>query len=228
MRLVVPPVQVAIELDLNAEEVGRLNKDWWQLKGLQDLSQVYDEVKEDIHPFVDFFKQAKNAGMSPHHMVSTLLAPEQLPHLESRIRALQDDSHRFEYWNRRAEENLRDMKSQITAASEELAKVNRKRQELEGFTNQLKKDDKGYLWVSNVAKENACQVLSDNRGMLNAVIHSVLAALNEIPGLWQYRQSCPEDLLKEVHERLANSIVGNVISAASSSGVRGQSYRNLP
>jgi len=41
------PVQVATDLDINSEEVTRLYKEWWKLKGLHHLNELYEEIGED-------------------------------------------------------------------------------------------------------------------------------------------------------------------------------------
>ena len=38
------PVQVATDLDINSGEVTRLYKEWWKLKGLHQLNELYQEI----------------------------------------------------------------------------------------------------------------------------------------------------------------------------------------
>ena len=42
------PVQVAIALNLPEPEVAKFYVDYWKLKGLYTLNQVYDKNKDDI------------------------------------------------------------------------------------------------------------------------------------------------------------------------------------
>ena len=47
------PVDVAITLNLRQAEVSEFYGEYWKLKQLYDLSRVYEEIKGDIHSFVN-------------------------------------------------------------------------------------------------------------------------------------------------------------------------------
>ena len=47
------PVDVAITLNLRQAEVTEFYREYWNLKQLYDLSRVYEEIKGDIHSFVN-------------------------------------------------------------------------------------------------------------------------------------------------------------------------------
>src|ERR671914_905408 len=57
-------IQVAIALQLGADEVSEYHKEYLTLVHRDNLNQVYEEVKDDdIEPFVSLYKSTKAAGM---------------------------------------------------------------------------------------------------------------------------------------------------------------------
>lgn len=46
------PIEVAIALNLRESEIAQYYKEYWKLKQLHDLSQVYEEIKGDIGSFL--------------------------------------------------------------------------------------------------------------------------------------------------------------------------------
>jgi hypothetical protein len=62
------PVDVAITLNLRQAEVTEFYREYWKLKQLYDLNQVYEEIKDDIYSFVELYKLAKAVGMNTQHV----------------------------------------------------------------------------------------------------------------------------------------------------------------
>jgi hypothetical protein len=50
------PVDVAIVLNLMQAEVTEFYREYWNLKQLYDLSEVYGEIKGDISSFVNLYR----------------------------------------------------------------------------------------------------------------------------------------------------------------------------
>jgi hypothetical protein len=70
------PVDVAIELNLRQAEVTEFYREYWNLKQLDDLSRVYEEIKGDIHSFVNLYRLIKSAGMNSQQVIRLLtIAP---------------------------------------------------------------------------------------------------------------------------------------------------------
>ena len=66
------PVEVAIELDLNEKQVTKYYREYWKLKGLHNLTIVYEEIKDDIAYFVKLHRLSKAAGMIHDNVVNLL------------------------------------------------------------------------------------------------------------------------------------------------------------
>jgi uncharacterized membrane protein len=57
------PVEVAIELDLPADQVRAIYREYWELESMYGLAQIYEEAKYDIHDLLRLHKIAKDLGM---------------------------------------------------------------------------------------------------------------------------------------------------------------------
>src|SRR5437867_1673452 len=73
------PIQVVIESGLNADE------EWLELKGLQELSQLYEEVKDDLFEFHEAYKLASDSGVFMTQLIDAAKCLEQIPSLETRL-----------------------------------------------------------------------------------------------------------------------------------------------
>jgi dimeric dUTPase (all-alpha-NTP-PPase superfamily) len=66
------PVQVAIALNIREPEVARFYVEYWKLKQLHSLSQIYEEIKDGIGYFVRLYISAKVARMDVKHVIRLL------------------------------------------------------------------------------------------------------------------------------------------------------------
>jgi hypothetical protein len=189
------PVQVTIDLDIKTGDVIRLHKEWWQLKGLSKLNQLYEEIGDEIFPIVNLYEHTRNAGIGSGQVVSALRTVERLPTVEKQLQTIINDVYTLEDRNERAEDISRDLSNQITTAKEtldsfgksinlrveEVVNLNSKKAQLESFITRLKSNSQEYCRVVSLAREELHQILSDKRVMLHAALLSVLEALKEDP-----------------------------------------------
>jgi hypothetical protein len=59
-------VKVAIELDLRSDDVTTLYTEYLKLKGLEELSLLYKERKDDLHEFHRAYKLTVDEGVAPN------------------------------------------------------------------------------------------------------------------------------------------------------------------
>jgi hypothetical protein len=60
------PVKVAIELDLRSDDVTKFYTDYLKLKGLEELSLLYKERKDDLQEFHRAYKLVVEEGVAPN------------------------------------------------------------------------------------------------------------------------------------------------------------------
>jgi hypothetical protein len=71
---------VAIELNIRASEAIMFQREYWELEGLHNLNQIYQEIKGDIWHFVNLWESVKVAGMGVPHVNRLLtIANNDLP-----------------------------------------------------------------------------------------------------------------------------------------------------
>src|ERR687890_2049752 len=63
------PLEVAIALNLRESEATKFYKEYWKLKQLHNLNMVYEEIKDDIAPFLKLYKSSKAKGMGIKQVV---------------------------------------------------------------------------------------------------------------------------------------------------------------
>ena len=84
------PLQVAIKLDIEPQEVDRLYKEFWNIKGLYKLNEIYAKLKDDIFSFVKLYQFAKREGMTPQRVINALKIAEQIPNLVAERQLIED------------------------------------------------------------------------------------------------------------------------------------------
>jgi hypothetical protein len=65
-------VDVVIELDLPADQVRATYRQYWDLKHMYELGQIYDEAEYDLHKLLRLHKIVKGLGMEEHDVINVL------------------------------------------------------------------------------------------------------------------------------------------------------------
>jgi DNA-binding CsgD family transcriptional regulator len=109
------PLEVAIALNLREEDATQYYKEYWNLKHLYNLNQVYEEVKDDgIQHFLSLYKSAKAAGMGIQQVISLLkIANNHLPAVEYRLQELRKEKASLEAGNRNSAILFQDLNDQV-------------------------------------------------------------------------------------------------------------------
>ena len=85
-------LNVAIALNLREPEITTLYLEYWKLRELNSLIQIYAEYKEDIWPIVNLHRSMKAAGIGIQHVLKLLrVATDDLPALEKKCEELRTE-----------------------------------------------------------------------------------------------------------------------------------------
>src|SRR6266487_1156818 len=104
------PVDVAIALNLRQAEVTEFYREYWKLKQLYDLSQVYEEIKGDIGSFLNLYQLAKAAGMNTQYVIRLLtIANNHLPAVEQRYEKLKREEVSLQAGNHNSARTLQEL-----------------------------------------------------------------------------------------------------------------------
>jgi hypothetical protein len=91
-------VDVVIALDLPADQVRAIYRQYWDLKHMYELGQIYDEAEYDLHKLLRLHKIVKGLGMEEHDIINVLeLAKNnQLEYLQWKVEYLRNDIEMLE------------------------------------------------------------------------------------------------------------------------------------
>jgi regulator of replication initiation timing len=133
------PVEVAIALDLPADQVHAIYLEYCKLDGMYRLAQIYDEAKYDLHDLLALHRIAKDRGMEKQDIINVLefVKHNQLRTLQAKVESLRNDIDRLEDEKTKAKIEYFRLKRMIGEAEETLAQ---KRKEMTHMDQESKYD----------------------------------------------------------------------------------------
>jgi hypothetical protein len=158
-------VKVAIELDLRSDDVTRSYTEYLKLKGLEELSLLYTERKDDLHEFHRAYKLAVDEGVAPQQLIIAANHLRDIASLESRREVLKRDVEGLEYKS-----------VEVYNTKKELERLSNEKRQCESLIARLKEGE-GYQRVQKIAEGIAMKILTDNSLILNTAIRTVLETL---------------------------------------------------
>ncbi|MFY9873581.1 MAG: hypothetical protein WAK17_28070 [Candidatus Nitrosopolaris sp.] len=101
-------VDVVIALDLPADEVRAIYREYWELKQMYELGQIYDETEYDLHGLLSLHRIFKDLGMEEHniHNVLELARNNQLQYLQWKVEYLRNDVEMLEIQKAKATNDI--------------------------------------------------------------------------------------------------------------------------
>jgi transposase len=192
------PLEVAIELNLKEPEVTKFYKEYWKLKRLHNLTLIYEELKDDIEPFLKLYRLSKAAGMNVQQVVNLLkIANNDLPDIQCRYERLKREVNTLEFNKQQSHRALSYFNSQIEMKSKALTSYRisciRERRDIEKLYNEktrlealitgFKSNDEQYLKIKQISEEKVKDVLNDSKLLLKFATLSVIESLRTNPEL---------------------------------------------
>ncbi|HZD81441.1 MAG TPA: hypothetical protein VE076_01075, partial [Nitrososphaeraceae archaeon] len=190
------PLQVAIELNLRDAQVTELYKEYWNLKNLHDLSQVYEEIRSGIYSFVQLYKLAKAAGMNTQHVVNVLkIANNHLPAVEQRYENLTRQVYSLEGDKRNSAMIVQELSNQITelqntsesyrsSCEEErrqMGELYEKMIRLEALVDDFQNNSEEYIKITRAVEDKVLGVVSDVKVLLRCALLSITESIRSNP-----------------------------------------------
>ena len=188
------PVQVATDLDINSGEVTRLYKEWWKLKGLHQLNELYQEIGDDIFEFHRTYKFIKAHGYAPGQLIEAAEHLDELPLLRSEREELMQENQNLEKQKENkamdleqineniaiAQQNLDSVNASIQANTEELERLNYQKLEVQKVIAGMN-TSAGYQRIQRIAESTATSILSKNQRVLLVALRALFQALKDEP-----------------------------------------------
>jgi hypothetical protein len=108
------PIQVAVVLNIREPEVAKFYVEYWKLVQHHTLDRIYEEIKDDIGPFVNLYTLAKVARMDVQHVIRLLeIANNDLPLVEHKYERLKRDLDDLEAEKRNSTRVFQEINDQI-------------------------------------------------------------------------------------------------------------------
>ena len=91
-------VEVVIALDLAADQVRAIYREYWELKGMYELAQIYDEAKKYLPSLLRLHKIVKDLGLGEKEIIKVLeLAKyDELQNLQWKVEYLRNEVNLLE------------------------------------------------------------------------------------------------------------------------------------
>ena len=117
-------VEVVIALDLAADHVRAIYREYWELEGMYRLAQIYEEAKYDVHDLLRLHKIVKDLEMEKQDIINVLeLAKNnQLRYLQWKVEYLRNDVDKLEVQKMEATHHILKLNRMIDEFQETLAK----------------------------------------------------------------------------------------------------------
>jgi ABC-type phosphate transport system auxiliary subunit len=111
------PVQVAIELNLREGQVNKLYREFWKLKRVDKLYEIYPQIEHCLPSFLKLHKALKKRGLNPDNVDEFAYAIEigivKLPELQGRYQNLQGKVLGIQQQKQRLERHCQDIQRRI-------------------------------------------------------------------------------------------------------------------
>jgi hypothetical protein len=187
------PVEVIIELDMAADEVSNLYRQFWRLERLYKLTTLYKELKHRslLPSFLKLFETLEQQEILNEQEITNLLEyANQIPSLKSQVQQLYEDIQKFEVKKKETsdyvlclldqqsgiEKSLNECQLNIDIKGQEEKKLNEKLRSLEYLINNIKHTE-DYKEIEKIAKQKANEILTDNKVIVSTALISVIEAI---------------------------------------------------
>ena len=191
------PLQVAIELDIKAEDAMHLYHQYFMLLGITEFTKAYLQVKENPWPYVNLVKLVQNAKIGEGEVVELLkIANGYLPRVrleydrvEAELNSLEAKKlNLFNEHQRQCDEtsNLHNemdcLQSILGKLRHEEAALNQQKERTENFVKNLRKDNEICVKFKQMVKQEIeNNVLQQPRSLLRIAVASIFESQRKNP-----------------------------------------------
>jgi hypothetical protein len=178
-------VEVAIELDMSADEVEELHVQYWRLSKLDGLETLYHEAKYSLSSILQLFKILKDKRITKDKDIHDLieLAYYGLPNLNARVQNLLDQVKALESEKAALSTEVQRLRNSIYANREIISRQDEQSRKLDRKLNRLR------IMLQNASKDSNYhkvleiidQRLNDRRPLLVVAFIAIMETLRKNP-----------------------------------------------
>jgi len=174
------PIKVAIKLDMETQEVDRLYREYWNLKGLYHLRQVYAELRGDISSFLKLYQITKKEGMGVEQVVNALKIVEKLPSLQSEYDYVRGDVFALKGQQEKLEHDLYELNKYKEYSANHLESLREQAAKFRRLIDRLENTEE-YSKVSKITQLKVHEILDNKRLIIGIALSALLMAIRKDP-----------------------------------------------
>ncbi|HET7147987.1 MAG TPA: hypothetical protein VFI73_05750 [Candidatus Nitrosopolaris sp.] len=190
------PAEVAIELKIRAPQAIDFCREYWDLVRLDNLNQIYQEIRHNIQYFVELYRLAKAGGFRVEHVVRLLrTANSDLPILDCKYESLKKEVNSLEERKRNSGIKLQELHNQITEVTNyvehcrasyrqeetKMKILRQRRMELEALVKQFENNNQQYIKIRKTVEEKILTTLSDRKALLTLALLCLTKSMRNNP-----------------------------------------------
>ena len=183
------PIQVAIALNLRENQVREYYGEYWDLRGMFQLNQVYEELGNDIWSVMELHRRTKAEGLTPQQ-VSRILNRNIT--LERQNMDLEGEQARLEASKRQAAKDFQRLTDLKLKDHETLEKndyaISQQKRELERLNiekvrqENINLNNESRTKVTQIVKEEIKSIVPNPRRLLRIALASLFESSRKNPG----------------------------------------------
>lgn len=181
------PIQVATSLNLPAQEVTRLYREYLKLKGLQVLDDLYEDIGDDVFQFHRAYELTKEQGYTPRQLIEAADHLDELPLLRSERERLKQENQNLGAQQKQLNESFTSANQNLSAIKIDIEVYGMELERIKNYKLQLQKalvdmnTSSGYQQLLRTIEGTARSILTNSPTVLSAAVRAVFQALKDEP-----------------------------------------------
>ena len=179
------PLEVAISLNVAADEAIKYHQQYYMLLGCTEFTKVYLQIKDNPWAYVNLVKLALNSGMGDDKVIELLkIANGHLPRvqleydrLKAELNSLEDEKSNSAKDYHRLSNEISGMKTTVDQLQLTIREFNLQKLKLENFVKNFLDNNIEYNKVKQAIEGEVENVLTDRSQLLRIAIQSVIELL---------------------------------------------------
>ena len=90
------PIEVAVELNLNASKISKLYKDYLKLEGFHKLVSLYEEINDNLSLFLKLYYAIIQNGIKPNEIINLVKNSNELANLKTGLQIKRNELYSIE------------------------------------------------------------------------------------------------------------------------------------
>jgi transposase len=182
-------IETAIALDLSESETTKYYEEYLNLKWMDELRMIYEEIGGDIVHFLKLFRLSKKERISPEHIVSILrIANNDLAALERKYHRLKKDIVLLELEKQKSEQigsQVRILAKLSEDYKQQIDELHRRKIALESLIREFENNE-AYKKIRRTAEEEVNNALLKGKDLLTLAVSSVIEGVIQDPAKFNF------------------------------------------